>query len=116
MDDAKTGSTPSATKFSSRYVCALVADAHRTLLRGGWAGNPRPHLRLLYEAFPLAHIVEACGGQASDGKVDILDLQPSGLHERTPLFLGSSEDVAELVSYGESYGGVQQRATTYTAQ
>ena len=107
------GGTPSGTVFSSRYVCALVADAHRTLLRGGWAGNPRPHLRLLYEAAPLAHIAEASGGKASDGVVDVLDLPPDGLHGRTPLFLGSSKDVEELVAYGASHGGVQQRPTTY---
>ena len=44
--------------FSARYVCSLVADVHRTLLKGGWAGNPRPHLRLLYEAAPLACIAQ----------------------------------------------------------
>ena len=80
VSDAKRGQLPSGTKFSSRYVCALVADVHRTLLRGGWAGNPRPHLRLLYEAMPLAHIAHACGGRASDGERDILDIEPTGLH------------------------------------
>merc|ERR1711924_320669 len=115
VSDAKTGSTPAGTKFSSRYVCALVADVHRTLLRGGWAGNPRPHLRLLYEAAPLAHIAEACGGKASDGKVDVLDLTPRGLHDRTPLFVGSAEDVDELVAYGEAHGGVQQQSMKYEA-
>merc|ERR1711879_672102 len=59
VHDAKRGKTPSGTKFSARYVCALVADVHRTMLRGGWAGNPRPHLRLLYEAAPLAFVAEA---------------------------------------------------------
>ena len=49
---------PSLTRCLLRF-CALVADVHRTLLRGGWAGNPRPHLRLLYEAMPLAHIAHA---------------------------------------------------------
>ena len=61
MHDAKRGAVPSGTRFSSRYVCTLVADVHRTLIRGGWAGNPRPHLRLLFEAMPLAHIAEVCG-------------------------------------------------------
>ncbi len=110
MSDAKRGAVPSGTKFSSRYVCALVADVHRTLIRGGWAGNPRPHLRLLYEAMPLAHIAEACGGKASDGVRDILDIEPTGLHDRLPVFIGSAEDVAELVAYGD----VQQGATAYT--
>jgi len=110
VSDAKRGEVPSGTKFSSRYVCALVADVHRTLIRGGWAGNPRPHLRLLYEAMPLAHIAEACGGRASDGVRDILDIEPTGLHDRLPVFIGSAEDVAELVAYGD----VQQGATAYT--
>ena len=110
VSDAKRGEVPSGTKFSSRYVCALVADVHRTLIRGGWAGNPRPHLRLLYEAMPLAHIAEACGGKASDGVRDILDIEPTGLHDRLPVFIGSAEDVAELVAYGD----VQQGATAYT--
>ena len=109
--DAKRGNVPSGTKFSARYVCALVADVHRALLQGGWAGNPRPHLRLLYEAAPLAHIVEACGGAASDGVQDILDIEPRGLHDRVHLFLGSKSDVAELVAYGD----VQQQKTVYQA-
>lgn len=111
VNDAKRGATPSATRYSSRYVCALVADVHRTLLTGGWAGNPRPHLRLLYEAAPLAHIAEACGGAASDGVRDLLDIEPAGLHDRTPVFIGSRDDVAELVAYGD----VQQKAASYGA-
>mmetsp|Transcript_48961 Transcript_48961/g.158597 ORF Transcript_48961/g.158597 Transcript_48961/m.158597 type:complete len:239 (-) Transcript_48961:429-1145(-) len=111
VHDARRGLTPSRTKFSSRYVCALVADVHRTLLRGGWAGNPRPHLRLLYEAAPLAHVAEACGGRASDGVRCLLDVVPEGLHDRVPVFLGSAEDVAEL----EAYGDVQQGPTVYSA-
>jgi len=59
---------------------------------------------------PLAHIAEACGGRASDGVRDILDIEPTGLHDRLPVFIGSAQDVAELVSYGD----VQQRATAYT--
>ena len=109
VNDAKRGQTPSGTKFSSRYVCALVADVHRTLLHGGWAGNPRPHLRLLYEAAPLAHISEACGGRATDGVRDLLDIELTGLHDRTPVFIGGRADVDELLAYGD----VQQQATTY---
>jgi len=67
IHDAKRGKTPCGTIFSARYVCSLCADVHRTLLKGGWAGNPRPHLRLLYEGAPLAHCAEACGGKGSDG-------------------------------------------------
>ena len=109
--DAKRGETPSKTIFSSRYICSLCADVHRTLIKGGWAGNPRPHLRLLYEASPLAHVVEACGGRGSDGIENLLDLTPKGLHDRTCVFLGSKDDVREL----ESYGDIQQGVKKYDA-
>jgi len=107
--DAKRGSLPSGQVYSSRYICSLCADVHRTLLKGGWAGNPRPHLRLLYEAAPLAHIAEACGGKGSDGVRNILDIVPIGLHDRTCVYIGSINDVKEL----EDYGDVQQSAKTY---
>jgi len=111
VHDAKRGQVPSGTKFSARYSCALVADVHRALLQGGWAGNPRPHLRLLYEAAPLAHIAEACGGRGSDGVRDLLDIVPTGLHDRVCVFIGSAGDVTEL----EEYGDVQQAAAKYAA-
>lgn len=109
--DSKRGSLPSGQVYSSRYICSLCADVHRTLLKGGWAGNPRPHLRLLYEAAPLAHIAEACGGKGSDGVRNILDIEPIGLHDRTCVYIGSINDVNEL----EDYGDVQQSAKTYEA-
>ncbi len=111
IKDAKRGHTPSKTVFSSRYICSLCADVHRTLIKGGWAGNPRPHLRLLYEASPLAHVVEACGGKGSNGVQNLLDIEPLGLHDRTCVFIGSLNDILEL----ESYGDVQQIATKYNA-
>jgi len=109
IHDAKRGQTPSGVVYSSRYICSLCADVHRTLIKGGWAGNPRPHLRLLYEAAPLAHIAEACGGRGSDGVMNLLDIEPQGLHDRTSVFIGSVNDVIEL----ERYGDVQQSAHTY---
>ena len=66
--------------------------------------NPRRHLRLVYEANPLALIVENAGGRASDGVKRILEIRPEKLHHRLPLFLGSAADVLEL----ESYRDVQQ--------
>jgi fructose-1,6-bisphosphatase I len=83
--------------FSSRYVGSLVADFHRTLLRGGIFMYPADRgaasgkLRLLYEAAPLAYIVEQAGGRATDGRRDVLQIQPRALHERTPLYIGSRE-------------------------
>ncbi|HUO52954.1 MAG TPA: class 1 fructose-bisphosphatase [Gemmatimonadaceae bacterium] len=83
-----------------RYVGSLVADFHRNLLGGGvfcYPANsktPKGKLRLLYEANPLAFIVEQAGGAASDGRQRILDLQPAELHQRTPLYIGSRDEVA----------------------
>lgn len=89
--------------FGSRYIGSLVADIHRTLLQGGIfmypseAQNPQGKLRLMYEAAPMAMIVEQAGGRASDGHQNILDIEPESLHQRVPLYMGSSEfvDLAE---------------------
>jgi len=89
--------------FGSRYIGSLVADIHRTLLQGGIfmypgdAVNPRGKLRLMYEAAPMAMIVEQAGGRASDGSVAIGSIEPESLHQRVPLFIGSKEfvDLAE---------------------
>jgi fructose-1,6-bisphosphatase I len=81
--------------FSARYVGSLVADAHRTLLQGGIFMYPADRtnscgkLRLLYEAAPMAFLFEQAGGRASDGTRDIADIEPTELHQRTPLFLGT---------------------------
>ncbi len=82
-----------------RYVGSLVADFHRNLLGGGLFAypantkNPRGKLRLLYEANPLAFIVEQAGGAASNGRQRIMDIDPTELHQRTPLYIGSKSDV-----------------------
>jgi len=94
QEDRQTG-----RPYSSRYIGSLVADVHRTLLYGGLycypvdTKNPQGKLRLVYENNPLAFIVEQAGGAASDGRRRILEIVPSTLHERSPLFLGSVEDV-----------------------
>ena len=95
--------------FSSRYIGSLVADFHRTLLYGGIfmypadSKSPQGKLRLLYEAAPLAFIAAQAGGRGSDGQQDILDIQPTSLHQRTPLYLGSREfvELAERFLAGE---------------
>ncbi len=85
--------------YSTRYIGSLVADFHRNLLTGGVFVYPatRKHkhgkLRLMYEANPLAFICEQAGGRATDGKRRILDIRPEELHQRTPLFIGSTNDV-----------------------
>ena len=84
---------------NSRYIGSLVADFHRNLIAGGIfmypadARNPKGKLRLLYEASPMAFIAEQAGGSATDGVQRILDLVPTDLHERTPLVIGSRQDV-----------------------
>ena len=85
--------------YSSRYIGSLVGDFHRTLLYGGiycYPGdskNPDGKLRLMYENNPLAFIAEAAGGAATDGKGRILEIQPKSLHQHSPLFIGSADDV-----------------------
>jgi fructose-1,6-bisphosphatase I len=87
------------TAMNVRYVGSLVADFHRNLLGGGLfaypsnSKTPKGKLRLLYEANPLAFIVEQAGGAASDGYTRILDIHPADLHQRTPLYIGSKSDV-----------------------
>jgi fructose-1,6-bisphosphatase I len=82
-----------------RYVGSLVADFHRNLLGGGVFAYPAntqsPHgkLRLLYECNPLAFIVQQAGGSATDGLRDILDILPTELHQRSPLYIGSRDDI-----------------------
>jgi fructose-1,6-bisphosphatase I len=89
--------------YTSRYVGSLVADFHRTLLKGGIFLYPptdkhsRGKLRLLYEANPIALLAEQAGGRATDGADDILDVQPTSLHQRTPLIVGSREEVDRLM-------------------
>jgi len=88
--------------WKARYIGSLVADFHRNLITGGLflypatAKNPEGKLRVMYEAFPLAYIVEAAGGAATDGKRRILDIHPTRLHQRTPLFIGNKEHVEEV--------------------
>ena len=102
--------TPSDDKkaYRLRYIGAMVADLHRTLLRGGIfvyppdIKNKKGKLRLLYEASPMAFLIEAAGGTATDGKNRILNLQPKELHQRTPVFMGSNADVEDLLRFAYS--------------
>jgi fructose-1,6-bisphosphatase I len=99
--------------LSLRYVGSLVADFHRNLFTGGVfyypAGRKDPahahgKLRLLYEAIPLAFIIEQAGGYASDGNQNILDIQPTSLHQRTPLFIGNRPLVEKAEEFIRLYG------------
>lgn len=105
IDDVKADNPENGRPYSSRYVGSLVADFHRNLLYGGIflypadKKNVNGKLRLMYEANPLAFIVEQAGGRASNGKCRIVNIMPENLHQRTPLFIGSEEDVKELEKY-----------------
>jgi fructose-1,6-bisphosphatase I len=87
---------------SLRYIGSMVADVHRTLLYGGifmYPGDkksPKGKLRVLYEVFPMSFLMEQAGGQAFTGKQRALELVPEHIHDRSPIFLGSSDDVEEI--------------------
>ncbi len=89
--------------YSSRYIGSLVADFHRTLLKGGvflyppTKSHPKGKLRLMYEANPIAFLAEQAGGMATDGAQRILDIAPSGLHQRTPFLVGSKAEMELLM-------------------
>jgi len=91
--------------FGSRYIGSFVADIHRTILQGGLfmypadRESPKGKLRLMYEANPMAMIIEQAGGRASDGYRRIMEIQPESLHQRTPLYMGSKEFVGLAEDY-----------------
>ena len=98
---------PRAKNFNMRWIASMVADVHRILNRGGVFMYPADKrdtampgkLRLMYEANPMAFIVEQAGGAATDGKQRIMDIQPHKLHQRVPVFLGSRDEVAVVTGY-----------------
>jgi hypothetical protein len=89
--------------YSARYIGSMVADVHRTLLYGGIFGYPddkkskNGKLRLLYEGNVMAYLVEQAGGLATTGRERILDIVPEQIHQRVPVFMGSKEDVEDVV-------------------
>ncbi|HSG75854.1 MAG TPA: class 1 fructose-bisphosphatase [Burkholderiales bacterium] len=96
---------PRGKDFNMRWVASMVADVFRVLSRGGIfmyprdAKNTNGRLRLMYEANPMAYIVEQAGGAATDGRTRILELQPTGLHQRVAVILGSKNEVDVVTSY-----------------
>ncbi|CCW67519.1 unnamed protein product [Phytomonas sp. Hart1] len=101
--------------YSYRYVGSMVPDVHRTLVYGGifcypqTTDKPTGKLRLLYEAAPMAYIIEQAGGKALDGKGRILDQKVELIHQRTPVFLGSSQEVDFCMSFRDKYGGTSEK-------
>jgi fructose-1,6-bisphosphatase I len=100
LERLRVGST--GTRYGTRYIGSLVADFHRTLLKGGvflyppTRDHPQGKLRLLYEANPIAFLAEQAGGGASNGSGRILDVQPTTIHQRTPLVVGSAMEMTEF--------------------
>ncbi|MCU0374978.1 MAG: class 1 fructose-bisphosphatase [Chitinophagaceae bacterium] len=88
--------------YTERYIGSMVADIHRNLIKGGifmypgTVNKPRGKLRLMYECNPMAFLVVLAGGKATNGQKDILEIEPTDLHERSPMFIGSSQMMDEL--------------------
>lgn len=106
IDECLAGKTgPREKDFNMRWVASMVADVYRILSRGGIFMYPRDarhkdgRLRLMYEANPMAMIVEQCGGAATDGRTRILDVQPTALHQRIGVVLGSRNEVERVTRY-----------------
>jgi fructose-1,6-bisphosphatase I len=103
VDWLKTPDKASGRPYSARYIGTLVADFHRTLMKGGVFAYPADKknkngkLRLLYEAAPMALLAQQAGGMATTGKQPVLDVQPTELHQRVPLFIGSKLDVEDAL-------------------
>ena len=104
-------SGPRGADFNMRWIASMVAEVHRILVRGGLFMYPRDtkditkpgRLRLMYEANPMAMIVEQAGGAASTGRGRILEIAPEGIHQRVPVILGSRAEVERLVKYHAEY-------------
>jgi fructose-1,6-bisphosphatase len=98
---------PRGAYFNMRWIASMVAEVHRILIRGGLFMYPLSvadlkspaRLRLLYEANPMAMLIEQAGGMASTGRGRMLDLTPTGIHQRVPVILGSAEEVQRLERY-----------------
>jgi len=108
LEQGKVG--PRGKNFNMRWIASMVADVHRILSRGGIFMYPadardpdKPgKLRLMYEANPMSLIIEQAGGAATDGHQRILDIQPTGLHQRVAVFLGSKNEVERVTGYHQA--------------
>ncbi|HET9043907.1 MAG TPA: class 1 fructose-bisphosphatase, partial [Burkholderiales bacterium] len=122
VDECLAGQTgPRGADFNMRWIASLVAETHRILMRGGVFMYPRDtkdpakpgRLRLLYEANPMAMIVEQAGGAASTGQGRLLEEQPAELHQRVPVILGSKNEVERIERYHQEHAaGLDQPYTS----
>lgn len=108
--------------YTSRYIGSMVADIHRNLIKGGiymyptTSSSPNGKLRLLYECNPMAFIIEQAGGVASDGFRRILDIEPTELHQRVAIFIGSEEMVRMVEGFMAGEAGAAVRTNTYAEE
>ncbi|MFG1296274.1 class 1 fructose-bisphosphatase [Xanthobacter variabilis] len=123
VDDCLAGKNgPREREFNMRWVASMVADAHRIFRRGGiylYPGDGRKgyahgRLRLLYEAFPVAFLMEQAGGAACDGRADILDRTAEALHQRVPFVFGAKDEVTRVARYHLSPAGHGERSPLFT--
>ena len=119
VDECLAGKTgPRGKDFNTRWIASLVAETHRILTRGGVFLYPQDvkdpskpgRLRLLYEANPVAMLIEQAGGRCSTGDLPMLDVQPSSLHQRIPLIFGSKNEVELIEKYYSDYATSSHRA------
>jgi len=122
VDECLAGSTgPRGKDFTMRWVASLVAETHRILTRGGVFLYPRDskdqakpgRLRLLYEVYPVAFIIEQAGGLASTGRGRVLDIAPEELHQRTAFIFGAREEVERIEQYHRDHNVVNDEAPLY---
>lgn len=101
----KTGENETSERYASRYIGSMVGDIHRTLMYGGIffypsdTYHPNGNLQLLYKSSPMSYVIEQAGGSSTNGKINLLDVCPERVHERSPCFIGSPEDIEELKKY-----------------
>ncbi|KAL3771312.1 hypothetical protein ACHAWU_005780 [Discostella pseudostelligera] len=106
LRNLKSGKGETGQRYTQRYIGSMVGDVHRTLTYGGLYcypsdtdEHPKGQLQLVYKSAPMAYILEHAGGKATNGKINLLDVQPGYVHERSPCFMGSPEDMDELMTY-----------------
>jgi fructose-1,6-bisphosphatase I len=125
VDDCLAGAQgPREKDFNMRWIASLVAETYRILVRGGvflYPGDQRKgygsgRLRLVYEANPIALLVEQAGGAATDGSTRILELAPTGLHQRVPLVFGSAKEVAKIARYFKDPSAIGNRHPLFASR
>lgn len=101
----KTGKNETGERYALRYIGSMVGDIHRTLMYGGIffypsdSIHPNGNLQLLYKSAPMSYVIEQAGGASTNGKINLLDVCPARVHERSPCFIGSPEDINEMKKY-----------------